>query len=454
MSLPAKARAGSSRSVPTVRRRWPGQLLLELQKDPLGFFERARATHGDVLRFAFGWETVYLLSHPDLVRDVLLTHAQKFHKGLGLERAKILLGEGLLTSEEGLHLRQRRLMQPAFHKRRITTYAEAMVEAAHGAANRWTEGQALDVPKEMARLTLAAVGKTLFDADVEGAAAAIGQALTDTLGVFGVLSLPFGKLVLKLPLPAVQRFRRGRARLDAEVNRIIAERRADGADRGDLLSMLLAARDEDGQPMSDGQLRDEAMTLFLAGHETTANALAWAFHLLGENPQVEEALHTELQVVLKGRRPGPEDVPRLGVTTAVFSEALRLYPPAYVLGRRAVEEVTLSDGTLIPKGGLAVISPYAIHRDPRFYPEPLRMDVSRWTAEAKAARHRFAYFPFGAGTRSCIGEAFAWMEGTLMLAVLAQRWRLLPIPGPAVRTEPRITLRPKGLHMRAMGLRG
>jgi cytochrome P450 len=292
------------------------------------------------------------------------------------------------------------------------------------------------------------VAKTLFDADVEGAAADIGHALTDTLGLFGALSLPFGNLVLKLPLPAVRRFRRGRARLDAEVKRIISERRADDQDRGDLLSMLLAARDEEGQPMSDGQLRDEAMTLFLAGHETTANALAWAFHLLGENPLLEGALHAELTAVLGGKRPIPEDVPRLKVTTAIFSEALRLYPPAYVLGRRALEPVPLSDGTLLPKGSLAVLSPYVVHRDARWFPEPLRVDPQRWTAEAKTARHRFAYFPFGAGTRSCIGEAFAWMEGTLMLAVLASRWRLQPVAGSAVRTEPRITLRPKGLRMR------
>jgi cytochrome P450 len=339
-------------------------------------------------------------------------------------------------------------MQPAFHRGRIATYAAAMVDAALATADRWTEGQELDVPAEMARLTLAAVAQTLFDADVEGAAADIGQALTDAMGLFGALSLPFGNLVLKLPLPAVRRFRRGRARLDAEVKRILAERRADGRDRGDLLSMLLAARDEDGQAMSDVQLRDEAMTLFLAGHETTANALAWAFHLLAENPGVELALHAELTAVLQGRRPGPEDAGRLPVTTGVLSEALRLYPPAYVLGRRALEPVRLSDGTLIPEGGLAVLSPWVVHRDPRWYPQPLRMDPDRWTAEAKAGRHRFAYFPFGAGTRSCIGEAFAWMEGTLMLAVLAGRWRLQSLPGSHVQTYARITLRPRGLRMR------
>jgi cytochrome P450 len=433
--------------VPTVRPRWPGQLLLQMQQDPLAFFAQAQAIHGDVVRFAFGQETVFLLSHPDLVRDVLLTHAQKFHKGLGLQRAKLLLGEGLLTSEDAVHLRQRRLMQPAFHRLRIASYATAMVDAALATAARWRTGVELDVPREMARLTLQVVAKTLFDADVEGAAADIGQALTDALGLFGALSLPFGNLVLKLPLPAVRRFRRGKARLDAEVQRMVSERRSDGRDRGDLLSMLLAARDEDGQPMSDGQLRDEAMTLFLAGHETTANALAWAFHLLGQNPEVDAALQEELRTVLGGRRPGPDDVPQLRLTTAVFSEALRLYPPAWVIGRRALEPVRLQDGTLVPAGALAVFSPWVVHRDARWFSDPTRLQPGHWTPEARASRHRFAYFPFGAGTRSCIGEPFAWMEGTLVLAVLASRWRLLPVPGSAVHTAPKITLRARGLHM-------
>jgi cytochrome P450 len=436
------------RPIPTLRRSWPGQLLLELRRDPLTFFLKAQATQGDVVRFTFGRERVHLLSHPDLVRDVLLTHAESFHKGLGLERARLLLGNGLLTSEEDFHLHQRRLLQPTFHRSRIASYANAMGEAALATAQRWVDGAELDVPGEMGRLTLAVVAKTLFDADVEGAAADIGQALTDSLGLFGALSLPFGRLVLKLPLPAVRRFRRGRARLDAEVRRMLEERRADSRERGDVLSLLLAARDEDGRPMSDAQLRDEVMTLFLAGHETTANALAWAFYLLGQNPEVERELHAELDAVLVGRRPGPDDLARLPVTTAVFSEALRLYPPAWVLGRRAVEPVTLADGTRIPRGELAVLSPFVVHRDARWFAQPLQMDVQRWTSEAKASRHRFAYFPFGAGTRACIGEAFAWMEGTLTLAVLAARWRLRPMPNSAVRAEPRITLRPKGLRMR------
>jgi cytochrome P450 len=441
-------REAAAPAVPTMRQAWPGQSLFQLQKDPLGFFSRAQLRHGDVVRFAFGRETVYLLSHPDLVRDVLLTQAQKFHKGLGLERAQILLGQGLLTSEGEQHLGQRRLMQPAFHRERMAGYAKAMVDAAQAMGQRWVDGSTLDVQKEMARLTLAVVAKALFDADLEGAARDISQALNDTMGLFGALSLPLGNLVLQLPLPAVRRFRRGRARLDAEVHRILQQRKADTADVGDLLSMLLAARDDSGQPMSDGQLRDEVMTLFLAGHETTANALAWTFYLLGQNPEVERLLAAELGSTLQGRPPTPADVPRLPTTLAVFSEALRLYPPAWVLGRRTTEAVTLCDGTRIPKRGLAILSPWVVHRDARWFADPETFNLLRWTAEAKAQRHRFSYFPFGAGTRSCIGESFAWLEGVLLLASLASRWRLQPLPG-TVRTAARITLRPQGLHMRA-----
>ncbi|HMK72502.1 MAG TPA: cytochrome P450 [Myxococcaceae bacterium] len=440
--------SGRAAAPATLRGAWPGQLLLRLQRDPLGFFEEAHRAHGDVVRFAFGRETVYLLSHPELVQEVLVTKAQAFHKGLGLERARILLGGGLLTSEGAFHLRQRRLLQPAFHRSRIAGYAQAMVDIAQAAADRWSPEAELDVAEEMMRVTLGVVARTLFGAEVEGTAADVGRALTDTLGLFGALSLPFGELVLRLPLPAVRRFKRGRARLDAEVARIVAQRRAGGGDRGDLLSMLLAARDDEGRPMTDGQLRDEVMTLFLAGHETTANALAWTFHLLGANPEVERALHAELDAVLGTRRPTAEDPSRLPVTTAVLSEALRLYPPAWVLGRRAQEAVRLADGTLIPAGALAVLSPFVVQRDARWFSDPLAMRLDRWMPEGRADRHRFAYFPFGAGTRSCIGEAFAWMEGTLVLAVLARTWRLSPVPGARVSTEPRITLRPKGLRMR------
>jgi len=431
--------------VPAIRGRWPGQLFLELRRDPLAFLQEAQRTHGDAVRFRLGREQIYLLSHPDMVRDVLVIHAQSFRMALGFQRA--LLGEGLLTSDGALHQRQRRLIQPAFHHARIATYSKTMVEAALRAAERWVDGVELDVREELTRLNLELVAKTLFGCEVEGVAAEIGRAVTDVQGLFGGLAMSLGEVVLKFPLPSVRRFRRGLARLDLEVERIVAERRSDPSERGDLLSMLLGARDADGRPMSGRQLRDEVMTLFLTGHETITSALSWTLYLLGQNPEVERKLHAEVEEVFCRRAPKAEDLPRLQVARAVFSEALRLRPTAWAVARRALEPVKLGDGTVIPANALAVLSQWVVHHDARWFPEPERMVLERWTPEARAARHRFAYFPFGAGPRSCIGESFAWAAGTLVLAVIARRWRLVPVAGTTVRADVRITLRPIGLRM-------
>jgi cytochrome P450 len=304
----------------------------------------------------------------------------------------------------------------------------------------------------MMRLTLAVVGKTLFDADVESDADEVGAALAEVMSLFGYLMLPFSELLEKLPLPPRRRFERARARLDAVIYRIVEERRREGRDRGDLLSTLLHAVDEEGDRtgMTDEQLRDELMTIFLAGHETTANALAWTWYLLSQNPEVEARLHAELDEVLNGRLPTAEDFPRLRYAEMVVAESMRLYPPAWAVGRLALEDHEVG-GYLIPRGSLVLVSQYVMHRDPRFWPEPERFDPGRWTPEAKAARPQFSYFPFGGGPRRCVGEGFAWMEAVLILATLARRWRLRLAPGAAVRTEPRITLRPGkgGMRMRA-----
>ncbi len=319
-----------------------------------------------------------------------------------------------------------------------------MVEYAERVSACWRDGQEVDISEEMMRLTLAVVGKTLFDAEVESDADEVGAALTEVMNLFGYLMLPFSELLEKLPLPQRRRFLRARARLDAVIYRIIEERRRTGGDRGDLLSTLLDAVDEEGDQtgMTDEQLRDEVMTIFLAGHETTANALTWAFYLLAQNPEAEARLHEELDSVLAGgRQPTPEDVPALQYTEMVVAETMRLYPPAWALGRLALEDHEVG-GYRIPRGSLVLVSQYVIQRDPRFWPDPERFDPERWTPEAKAARPQFAYFPFGGGPRRCIGEGFAWMEGVLILAALARRWRPRLIPGRAVETQPRITLRP------------
>jgi cytochrome P450 len=442
----------SSRSVdaPGPPRRYPLQNWLALQRNPLRFLEGV-ARHGDVARFRLGPVFVYLVNDPDLIRSVLVTRADAYHKGRALERARRLLGQGLLTSEGALHLRQRRLMQPAFHRERIAGYGETMVRYAGRAAERWKAGETIDVHKEMVALTLAIVGKTLFDADVEEEADEIGKALTEALELFQrLLMVPYGEFLEKLPIPSTLRFRSARRRLDATIARLIAERRRNPRDRKDLLTLLLLAQDTegDGGGMTDTQLRDEAMTIFLAGHETTANAMAWTWHLLSQNPEAEGRLHEELDRVLEGRAPGVADLPRLRYTEMVLSESMRLFPPAWILGRRAIVDHELG-GYRIPAGSIVLLSQWITHRDARYFPDPLRFDPQRFTAEAQAARPKFSYFPFGGGPRVCIGEGFAWMEGVLVLATIARRWRFLPVDGIPVTPAAMITLRPKsGLPMR------
>jgi cytochrome P450 len=376
---------------------------------------------------------------------VLVGEYQSFAKGRALAEAKRILGEGLLTSEGERHRRQRRLMQPMFVHSRIGTYGEAMVEAAERAAAGWRAGQVLDVHAEMSRLTLGIVGRTLFDADVEAEATEIGQALTESIEMLNRFMLPFSGLLERLPTATARRLRKARARLDSTIYALIGERRASRADRGDLLSLLLRARDDEDRSaqMSDEQVRDEAMTIFLAGHETTAVALTWTWYLLAQNPEVETRLHEELARELDARSPTVADLQRLPYTERVLAESMRLYPPAWVIGRRARVDVDL-DGYRIPAGAIVILSPFVTHRDPRWYPEPLRFDPDRFTPEARSLRPRYAYFPFGGGPRVCIGEGFAWMEAQLLLATLAQRVCLRLAPDQQVALQPRVTLRPRG----------
>jgi cytochrome P450 len=419
-------------------------------RDPLTFLTGLRDQYGDIARVPLGPETLYLFSHPELVRDVLVTNHRNFHKGRGLERAKMLLGEGLLTSEGDVHLRQRRLAQPAFHRQRVAAYGATMATYAAARRDRWHDGATIDAHHEMMALTLAIVGKTLFDANVEHEAAEIGAALATTFESFNFgFFLPFGELLERLPLPATLRFRKARARLDATIYRLIEERRRTGGDRGDLLSMLLVAQDTegDGGGMTDVQLRDEAMTIFLAGHETTANALTWTWYLLSQHPDVEARVHAEIDAALGGRQPTADDLALLPYTRMVLAESMRLYPPAWIVGRRALGPFE-ANGYTIPARSIILVSQYVMHRDARWFPDPERFDPERFTPERQAERPKFAYFPFGGGPRVCIGEQFAWMEGILLLATIAQRWRLRLVPGHPVALQPIITLRPKhGIRM-------
>ncbi len=423
--------------------KFPGQALLAFRRDPIAYL-RAAAKHGDVVRLPITRSPLYLVNHPDLIKDIFVTHQKQFKKGRGLERAKKLLGDGLLTSEDPYHLRQRRLIQPAFHRQRISAYAAQMTEYAVKTSAGWGSGETRDMAEEMLHLALAVVGKTLFNAEMEGEAAEIGDALSEVFALFHTLMLPLADLLEKLPIPSVRRFARARARLDATIYRLIDERRTSGEDWGDLLSTLLMARDEDdGGRMTDEQVRDEALTIFLAGHETTANALAWTWYLLSQNPESEAKFHAELDSALAGRTPTLDDLPNLPYTRRVAAESLRLYCPAWVIGRRALSDYKIGDCE-IKRGAIVLMAPSVMHLDPRFWERPERFDPERWTSEAEAARPKFAYFPFGGGSRLCIGEQFAWMEITLLLATLGQDWKMRLAPGQIVTTQPIITLRPKG----------
>ena len=364
-----------------------------------------------------------------------------------MQRARLVLGEGLLTSEAPLHLRQRRLAQPAFHRQRIASYGQIIAGYTAEMTSRWESGKVMDLHPEMLLLALRIVGKTLFDTNVEGEVEQIAQAVDSFMGFLPLAFLPFPEVMLKLPFPLMTRIRRGQAYLDGLIYRMIAERRKDPRDRGDLLSMLLAAVDtEEGTGgMTDKQVRDECLTVMLAGHETSANALSFALWELARNPEVQERLYQECRTVLGERLPAAEDYGQLGYAAQVFAETIRIYPPVWVTARTAAEEYGYR-GITIPKGATLLAPQIVAHRDPRFWKDPLRFDPQRFTEENKARRPRFCYFPFGAGARQCIGEGLAWMEGVLILAFVARHWRLsLPSDAPReLPMRPAISLRPKG----------
>jgi cytochrome P450 len=404
---------------------------------PIQFLTKMAREYGDLAYFRVASQHIYLVNHPDLVREVLVTNQANFTKSRALQRARILLGEGLLTSEGQFHLRQRRLVQPAFHRERLAAYAAVMSEYGVQFRDRWSAGSTVDIANEMMRLTLAVVGKTLFSADIEAEAPEIGEALTIVLKMFRMLMMPFSEYVQKLPLPSVRRFEKAGARLDKTIYGLIHERRRSREDTGDLLSMLLLAHDEE----ADGS------GLLLAGHETTANALTWTWYLLSQNPECERRLHAEIDTALGGRVPGMADLTQLRYTEMVFAEAMRLYPPAWAIGRMAKGAHQLG-GIPIAAKSICILSPYVMQRDARWFPDPDRFDPERWTQEAREARPKFSYFPFGGGARVCIGERFAWMEGVLMIAAIAQKWKLRLAKDQRVEPLPLITLRTKyGMRM-------
>ena len=416
--------------------------LRAFRNDPIALLERL-ATYGDVVRVDVPGSAAFLLNHPDLVQDVLVTDHRSFHKGPTIRAAKMLLGESLLTSEDETHLRQRRLIQPMFHHERIATYAASMVRSAERAAERWSDGEELDVQAEMSALTLAVVGETLFGTDVDAErSATVRRALTDTLGMFDRVYSPLFRLLVRLPSPTMRRYHRVESDLNRVIAEMIAERRAAGATGDDLLSLLLRAR-EDGDGMTDEQVRDEALTLFLAGHETTAIALTWTWWLLARNPDAETRLHAELDTVLPDRDPsvgGPPEPPvhagrDLGVDPA----------PAAGLGD-GQDRHRRPSGERLPDrrpGSTVVVSPWLLHHDPRWWPDPEAFRPERWLAD-DPERPRYAFIPFGGGPRVCIGEPFARLEAAMLLATIARRWRFASRNDREPDLQAVITLRPRG----------
>ena len=411
----------------------------------LGFFDDLAVDHPRIAHLRLLGEHLYVLTHPETIVEVMHAHGRETMKGRGLQGAKAILGNGLLTSEGETHLRQRRLVQPAFHRDRLRSYADVMVTASSRRAAQWADGQALDMSDDMATLTFEIVGRTLFGADLRGDAADVGTALDEVLGGLGQ-RLILGPAILRIPTARRRAALQASAQLDAIVQRMIDEHRAHGDD-SDMLGMLIAAA-EDGEGMTDEQVRDEAMTLVLAGHETTAMTLSWTWLLLAQHSGQRAWLDEELDTVLGDREPTLDDYPHLHRTRAVIAESLRLYPPAWIMGRRLLADVQV-DEWLLPAGAITLASPWISHRDHRWWDRARTFDPTRWLTdsgefdESAPGQPRGAWFPFGWGNRRCIGEAFAWMEATLVLATLAKDWRAELVAGRSITPTPAVTLRPE-----------
>jgi cytochrome P450 len=434
---------------------------------PILLFEHLLKTYGNIACYRFMGTPIVFINDPDYIREILINQASSFVKERTVRRMKVLLGEGLITSDDPIHMRQRKIAAPAFHRQRINAYADQIVACADNQRSAWRSGQEIDIAAASMTLSLEIVARTLFNTEVTDDIRSINDEVNTIMGLYNfIVAFPKIESVLHLPIPGIMKFRRSKRRLDAVVDRLIHEHRESAArgepDKGDLLSMLLASKyeGEDGASqggMSDEQVRDEVLTIFLAGYETVANGLAWTWYLLSQNPEAEAKLHAELDAVLGTGAAGSENAQRLPTladysalryTEQVFAESMRLYPPAWAMGRMSTRPVVLGPYRIQP-GAHFFFSQYILGRDPQYFPDPLRFDPDRFTPEKKAARPKFAYFPFGGGSRQCIGESFAWMEGVFSIATIAQRWRMSYMDAAPPEVQAKITLRPRGpLHMK------
>jgi cytochrome P450 len=421
--------------------------------NPILLFEHL-TRYGRAAHYRILWNDVVLLHDPTDIREVLVDKAGSFGKDRTQRRMKILLGDGMITADGATHKRGRRAAAPAFHRRRIEDHAGQIFALAGELCDDWVEGQPFDVAAAMMDLALRITARTLFDTPVTPEIQVINEQVNIVMDLYNYLiTMPRAELLLNAPLPGMRRFRKAKTRLDQVVDAMIRSRRAEALAspegleaRGDLLSMLLAAGDDEAgeadHALSSDELRDQVLTLFLAGYETVANLLAWTWLLLGQNPEAETELHAEIDAVLGGRPAALDDVPKLEYTAMVLAEAMRLYPPAWAMGREALEDVSIGPYRL-RKGTSVFFSQYIVQRNPRWFPEPDRFLPQRFSPEVKTERPRFAYFPFGGGGRQCIGESFAMLEATLALATIAQRWQLKIDASHPIALQPKITLRPR-----------
>lgn len=415
---------------------------LAFKRDAIRLIDGIFRAHGDLAYLRMPGRHVYLVNDAEVVKDVLVTNNHKFIKGRALQLFKRLLGNGLLVSEGDFHRRQQKLMMPSFRKQQVEQYAEIMLSLADRTSGLWQDGKTVDMHHEMMRLTLQVAVRALFNSDIDDDVRDIGAALTVGMEMFERTAMPMAEKMEHWPLPSNRRFAQSKASIHAIIQRIIDEHRQRGEDTGDLISAMLRAQDEDGAHMTDAQLKDEVTTLFVAGHETTAVALFHTWYVLTQYPAVERKLHDELDAVLGGRPPTLADYERLPYTRRVFQEVLRLYPSVWALSREAIADYQIGPYH-VPKGSSIAFFPYMLHRNPRYYDQPEVFDPDRWLPEADAGRPRYAYIPFGGGVRSCIGESFAWLEGVLTLALLAQRWWARLEPGQQLDTVSLLTLRPR-----------
>jgi cytochrome P450 len=403
--------------------------------------------YGDIAHYKIGWNHIVFLNHPDYIREVLVVQNENFIKERTVQRTKMLLGEGMITSEGARHRSQRQVAQPAFHRQRISEYASTMVREAARVRDQWRPGEQRDIAIDMMHLTLNVVAQTLFATDLREEVNELASAINRIMGLYNFLvMLPAAEWLVHVRPPGLAAFVRARKRVDAVVYRMIAAHRQRSSHGSSLLDLMLAGS-PDGSPGSEQSLRDQVITIFLAGYETVANALSWTWYLLSQNPDCERRFHDEIEHELPGRLPAFDDLPRLRYVEMVLAESMRLYPPAWAMGRYARNDFQLGD-FLLPAKTTVLMSQFITHRDARYFPDPLRFDPERFTPEARSRRTKLTYFPFGAGVRQCIGESFAWMEGVLLLATLAQKWKLRLVPGHRVEPEPLITLRPRyGMRM-------